>query len=78
MARSRKKHPVCGYTTAVSDRPYKKARRSGLRSEERALLHRAKLDPEADVPFDPQRWNSWASDKDGKMRVDPKSKWVRK
>ncbi|MEI5680488.1 MULTISPECIES: hypothetical protein [unclassified Mesorhizobium] len=65
MARSKKKTPICGMTTADSDKPFKAAEHR----RERRSVRRA-LDGGADVPSPLQFGNPWASEKDGKHWFD--------
>ncbi len=78
MSRSRKKSPFTGFTTTLSDKPWKaKASRAFRHSAKQALG----VDAEgAGLPV--KRWavvNPWDAPKDGKQRVrDARSKWLRK
>lgn len=78
MSRSRKKSPFTGFTTAMSDQPWKaKAAHAFRHSAKRAL----DADPDgAGLPV--KRWfvvNPWDAPKDGKQWVrDARSNWLRK
>jgi hypothetical protein len=67
MARSRRKNPGCGITTATSDKPYKQREHR----RERAALR--SVDLTNDEPPASRRFGSpWLSEKDGKQWFDPK------
>lgn len=65
MARSRRKNPGCGTTTAASDKPFKQQEHR----RERAALRRVNI-----VTNDPlstrQFGNPWRGEKDGKQWFD--------
>ncbi|MBM7069705.1 hypothetical protein [Actibacterium sp. 188UL27-1] len=66
MSRSRRKTPITGITKAESDKRFKEAEHK----RERRRLKAADLTEE--TPPDPKAFgNPWASDKDGKHRIDP-------
>lgn len=75
MSRSRRKHPIMGHTKAESDRPYKKQLHRKERARAMGKLRQVLSDPElesdgdtaADLRHTQVRFNSWASDKDGKQ-----------
>ena len=73
MSRSRKRTPICGITTARSDRAWKRRGHRSYRQCERQALHAGR-----DVPDRRLCMNVWASDKDGKQWVAAGSRWVRK
>jgi hypothetical protein len=65
MSRSRRKTPIFGFTTAVSDHPWKKAAARKLRRRIKQYLV-ATLDGDK---FAGKRWDlvdPWSSEKDGK------------
>lgn len=65
MARSRRKTPIIGITTAVSDKPFKMMEhRRERRAAKRAIVS---MD---DAPPPKLFGNPWASEKDGKHWVD--------
>lgn len=67
MSRSYRKTPICGITTAASDKAFKKAEHKRAR---RALsaCDLASDDP----PADKQYGNPWGAPKDGKQWIDAK------
>ncbi|MDW3223416.1 MAG: hypothetical protein R8G34_11105 [Paracoccaceae bacterium] len=66
MSRSRRKTPIIGITTAQSDKRFKKAEHKRARRKLKAA------DLTEDTPPDPKAFgNPWASDNDGKQRIDP-------
>jgi hypothetical protein len=69
MARSQRKTPICGITTARSDKADKiKAHRRERRLVSLTLV----ADPEAGVfPLEREISNPWNMAKDGKLRFDP-------
>lgn len=78
MSRSRRKTPIIGMTTAVSDHPWKKAAARKLRRRVKQHLA-ATLDGDR---FAGKRWDlvdPWSSEKDGKQWChSPQAKWLRK
>ena len=67
MARSRRKNPGCGMTTAASDKPYKQREHRRERAAVRSV------DLTADEPLASRGFGSpWRSEKDGKQWFDPK------
>ena len=69
MSRSRRKTPVCGITTAQSE---KQDKRIANRRFRRAIRQQMQAEPQVEVL--PQRRevsDVWAMDKDGKTRFDP-------
>lgn len=65
MARSYRKTPITGMTTADSDKRFKTAEH---RRERRKLKE---TDLTGDAPADPKAFgNPWASEKDGKQWID--------
>lgn len=67
MARSRRKNPGCGITTATSDKPYKQREHRRERAAVRSI------DLIADEPPASQTFGSpWFGEKDGKQWFDPK------
>jgi hypothetical protein len=77
MARSKRKSPFIGITTARSEKVFKT---DAHRSERRSITTMLKKG----VDQDDRRLHSkvygdpWDGPKDGKFPVDPKSKWMRK
>ena len=70
MSRSKKKTPICGMTTAQSDKPYKKIRAGTERAKERALTQKAILGDESateSLEVENAPFNDWAGEKDGKQ-----------
>ncbi|WP_282093613.1 hypothetical protein [Epibacterium ulvae] len=66
MSRSYRKTPICGMTTAASDKAFKKAEHKRAR---RAL---SACDLEFDnAPSDKQYGNPWGAPKDGKQWIGP-------
>lgn len=65
MSRSHRKTPVCGITTAESDKLFKAAEHRRERRAVRSVL------PGEDAPAPKQFGNPWASPKDGKQWFDP-------
>src|SRR5207244_2425008 len=72
MSRSRRKNPICGITTAQSEKQNKREyNRRFRRATRQALRH---FDTERDVlPHLREHSDPWAMDKDGKQRFDPKA-----
>ncbi|GFE65100.1 hypothetical protein [Litoreibacter roseus] len=66
MSRSRRKTPITGITKAESDKRFKKVEHKRARQKLKAadLTEYTQPDPKA-------FGNPWASDKDGKQRIDP-------
>lgn len=67
MARSRRKNPGCGYTTADSDKPFKQQEHR----RERAAVRRLDLTTD-EPPVSRQFGNPAHGEKDGKQWFDPK------
>jgi len=67
MARSTRKNPGCGWTTAGSDKPFK--RREHRR--ERAAVRGINLIAD-DLPASSAFGNPWRGEKDGKQWFDPR------
>jgi len=66
MARSRRKNPGCGWTTAESDKPFKQR---AHRCERAAVRN---IDLTADEPPSTRTFgNPWHGEKDGKQWFDP-------
>ena len=66
MARSRRKNPGCGWTTAESDKPFKQR---AHRCERAAVRN---IDLMADEPPSTRTFgNPWHGEKDGKQWFDP-------
>jgi hypothetical protein len=68
MSRSRRKTPICGITTAESEKKDKRIANRKLRRRVRAALH---ADPDAPLPLLREVSDPWLMDKDGKMLIDP-------
>jgi hypothetical protein len=69
MSRSRRRTPICGITTADSEKRDKQIANRRLR---RAVSRVLRSDAEADVlPHRRELSNPWLMDKDGKQRFDP-------
>ena len=68
MSRSRRKTPICGITTAESEKQDKRIANRRLRRRVRSAL---RGDPDAPLPLLREVSNPWLMDKDGKMLVDP-------
>jgi hypothetical protein len=77
MSRSRKKTPVCGYTTSETEKQDKRLANRRLRRKVRAVLP---ADAEGVLPALREVSCVWAFDKDGKRRFDPGEHpgWMRK
>lgn len=78
MSRSCKKSPFTGYTTALSDQPWKA---KAARAFRHAANQELRADPVSEkMPV--KRWarvNPWSAPKDGKQRLrDPNSRYLRK
>ncbi|HYO14065.1 MAG TPA: hypothetical protein VE685_12790 [Thermoanaerobaculia bacterium] len=72
MARSRRRSPVKGLTTAKSE---KKDKTLAHRLERRTVAGIVRCTPDPEVlPHTRELSNPWAMDKDGKMRFDPQEK----
>ena len=70
MARSRKKTPVHGMTTASSEKEDKRFYNRRFRRVSKQAL---RVNPEREVlPHLREYSNPWCMDKDGKVRFDPK------
>lgn len=46
MSRSKRKTPIGGWTTALSEKDFKRDSNSVFRAEQRKIVHRLKKDPE--------------------------------
>lgn len=68
MARSRRKNPICGITTARSEKQDKKIWHSRMRAATRTHLASGR-DPDV-MPIEREVSNVWSFDKDGKQRFD--------
>ncbi|WP_420128493.1 hypothetical protein [Longimicrobium sp.] len=68
MSRSRRRTPICGITTAKSEKKDKRIANRTLRRRVRATLHG---DPHAPLPLPREVSDPWLMDKDGKMPIDP-------
>ncbi|HEX8321470.1 hypothetical protein [Longimicrobium sp.] len=69
MSRSRRKTPVCGITTANTDKQDKRMGNRRLRRKVRTVI---RTDPEPEVlPHLREETNPWMMGKDGKWRFDP-------
>jgi hypothetical protein len=71
VSRSRRKSPVCGFTTASSEKKFKKECNSAFRAKERRIVQKIKEELESDLDIRlPKRLRDvvepWAGDKDGK------------
>jgi len=68
MSRSKRKTPVCGVTTAKSEKADKIASHRKLRR-----ITKQKIQPtlETPLPLERQLTNPWSMAKDGKTRFDP-------
>jgi hypothetical protein len=78
MARSRKKTPVQGMTTANSEKQDKRLYNRRFRRISKQAIH---VESEREVlPHLKEYSNPWCMDKDGKARFDPKKhpEWMRK
>ena len=71
MARSRKKTPITGVTTAETDKPFKQQEHQRERSRVRDALNADRELDEIDTPPSKLFGNPWASGKDGKHAFDP-------
>ena len=67
MARSRRKNPGCGITTAASDKSYKQQEHR----RERAAVRNIDLTAE-EMPSTRAFGSPWHGEKDGKQWFDPK------
>ena len=76
MSRSRRKTAVMPITTAVSEKDYKAANHRSERRTVRTALASGSDDTAPKLHQD--YGNPWNGPKDGKQRIDPKSKWMRK
>jgi len=68
MSRSRRKTPICGITTAQSEKQDKRIANRRLRCRVRSAL---RGDPDALLPLLREVSDPWLMDKDGKMLLDP-------
>lgn len=76
MSRSRRKSPFIGHTTAVTDKPWKAQSARRTRRQVRQTLGET-LDGDA-LPEQRAITTAWDGLKDGKQRIDPNSRWMRK
>jgi hypothetical protein len=77
MSRSRRKTPIIGMTTAISDKPFKVDEHRRERRSARAVLASG-LDAD-DRRMHAQKYGDpWKAPKDGKQIVAVESKWMRK
>lgn len=72
MSRSRRKRPFCGWTTARSERWWKRQAWQCLRRRVRVLL--ATNPEEAILPLLDEVANAYTAPKDGRQRFDP-ARW---
>lgn len=77
MSRSRKRTPVCGITTADTEKQDKRLANRRLRRRVRAALP---SEPDGVLPALREVSSVWGFDKDGKQRFDPARhpEWMRK
>ncbi|WP_157489277.1 MULTISPECIES: hypothetical protein [unclassified Lysobacter] len=68
MARSKRKTPVSGVTSATSEKSDKAASHRKIR---RAVRQIVPVTPEAVLPLEKELTNTFSMDKDGKARFDP-------
>lgn len=68
MSRPRRRTPLCGITTAESEKNAKRVANRTLRRRVRAALHGH---PDAPLPLLREVSDPWLMDKDGKMLIDP-------
>ena len=68
MSRSRRRTPICGITTADSEKQDKRIANRKLRRKVRVAI---RADAEGELPARRVVSNPWCMDKDGKMRFDP-------
>lgn len=68
MSRSKRHHPICGTTTARSE---KKDKTISHRRERHAIVALLKEDPESELPHSRLFGDPWSYDKDGKRIFDP-------
>lgn len=74
MSRSRRKNPICGVTTAKSEKwDKKKAHRKERRKVKQALIEDAE-----DMPHKNEFYNPWNANKDGKQRISEDSDYYEK
>ncbi len=75
MSRSKRKTPICGMTSAASDKPFKA---KAHRNERHAVA--IALRAGGDCPHPKEFGNPWASCKDGKQYLGPdaEARWMRK
>ena len=67
MSRSKKKNPISGYTTAVSEKEDKRKANRALRRR----VHSMNLRTEQTLPLLREVSDVWSMGKDGKTLVDP-------
>ena len=69
MSRSRRKKPICGVTTATSEKEEKRMYNRAIRRKNRQLI----ISENTDLPFVGKREviDIWSMEKDGKTRFDP-------
>ena len=77
MSQSRRKSPYAGITTARSDKRFKVAAHQKERHHVRQRLRMTADDADARLQGKPFG-DPWNAPKDGKSRIDPKSRWMRK
>jgi hypothetical protein len=71
MSRSRRKTPICGITTAASEKLEKRKYNRAFRHATRRFLRHA--EPEDDLPPQLRDYSDpWAMSKDGKTYFDPR------
>ena len=77
MSRSRKRTPVCGFTTSDTEKQDKRLANRRLRRKVRVILS---AEPDPELPALREVSNVWSFDKDGKRRFDPSARpeWMRK
>jgi hypothetical protein len=78
MSRSRRKTPICGITTASSERHDKRLANQRLRRSAKTKLRCGLYDEDLILPELDDVSNPWEMSKDGKQRFDPNSKWGKK
>lgn len=78
MSRSRRKNPICGVTSAASEREDKQLWHRAFRKAERQRLA---TDPTSEPHHFREFYNNWSMDKDGKWYFGEEyrhEKWMRK
>jgi len=72
MSRSKKRTPVCGMTSARSEKQDKRLYNRRYRRICKQIIH---ADPTRELlPSLSEYSNTWAMDKDGKVRFDPRNR----